>query len=64
MPECPMCHHVFEQQKLKCNRCDHEWIQRGTNLPKVCPQCKSPYWNKERVKQIKLHKTSDINEGK
>ena len=35
----------FEQQKLRCKRCNHEWIQRDIKLPKVCPRCKSPYWN-------------------
>jgi len=30
---------------FKCERCGHEWIARGTEEPKVCPKCKSPYWN-------------------
>ena len=64
MPECPMCHHVFEQQKLRCKRCNHEWIQRDIKLPKVCPRCKSPYWNKERRKQIKDYNTGGVNENK
>ena len=28
----------------KCERCDHEWIPRDETPPKVCPKCKSPYW--------------------
>jgi hypothetical protein len=35
----------------RCDRCDHEWIPRGGDLdaePKVCPKCKSPYWNQPR----------------
>lgn len=53
MTECPMCHHMFEPAKLKCTRCGHEWLQRGIKLPKVCSnlKCKSPYWNKPRVKE-------------
>ncbi len=32
-----------------CERCDHAWIPREKDrLPKVCPLCKSPYWNKPR----------------
>ena len=38
-----------------CERCSHEWapriINRGANTnakPKVCPKCKSPYWNTRR----------------
>ncbi len=29
----------------RCERCAHEWIPRDTAEPKVCPKCKSPYWN-------------------
>lgn len=43
----------------KCERCNHEWLPRditskldklNTNLPKVCPKCKSPYWDTPRKK--------------
>ena len=26
----------------------HDWITRGNDTPKVCPKCKSPYWNTPR----------------
>jgi predicted Zn-ribbon and HTH transcriptional regulator len=30
----------------KCERCGYEWIPRDDKRePKVCPKCKSPYWN-------------------
>ncbi len=32
----------------RCERCGHEWIPRGTVEPRVCPKCRSPYWNKPR----------------
>ena len=33
----------------RCERCDHEWMPRDAeNEPKVCPKCKSPYWNSPR----------------
>lgn len=38
---------------LKCKRCKHEWIPRTCNYPDVCPHCNSPYWNKERRKNMK-----------
>ncbi len=34
---------------LRCERCGHEWLPRDTSQePKVCPKCKSPYWNKPK----------------
>jgi DNA-directed RNA polymerase subunit RPC12/RpoP len=34
----------------RCERCGHEWIPRGDNgeEPRVCPKCRSPYWNRPR----------------
>lgn len=36
---------VYECQ---CERCGHKWITRSEELPIVCPNCKSPYWNKPK----------------
>jgi len=36
---------------VKCNRCGHEWIPRVEN-PKWCAKCRSPYWNKKRVRNV------------
>lgn len=34
----------------RCERCGHEWIPRGegSEEPRVCPKCRSPWWNKPR----------------
>lgn len=34
----------------RCERCDYEWIPRALTEddPKVCPRCKSPYWNRPK----------------
>jgi uncharacterized OB-fold protein len=36
----------------KCERCGHIWFPREYTKeePKVCPRCKSPYWNRPRKK--------------
>ena len=39
----------------KCKRCGHTWIPRSPNVPKVCPSCNSPYWNKDRKKPNDLY---------
>jgi predicted Zn-ribbon and HTH transcriptional regulator len=37
---------------LHCLRCGHDWLRRSlTALPKQCPRCHSPYWNKKRVRE-------------
>ncbi|MXZ62375.1 MAG: hypothetical protein F4Y98_01885 [Chloroflexi bacterium] len=34
----------------RCERCDHEWIPRSRKRePRVCPKCKSPYWDRPRT---------------
>jgi len=33
----------------RCERCGHEWVPRDKDqAPKVCPHCKSPYWDRPR----------------
>lgn len=33
----------------RCERCGHEWVPREKGKkPKVCPHCKSPYWDTPR----------------
>jgi len=35
-------------QGCRC-RCGHEWLPReGTEKPRVCPKCKSPYWDRPK----------------
>lgn len=36
-----------------CKRCTppHRWMQRMTGRPVRCPQCGSPYWDKEKKEQ-------------
>lgn len=34
--------------ELTCQRCGHEWVRRTLELPKYCPWCKSPIWNKPK----------------
>jgi hypothetical protein len=34
---------------FRCERCSHEWLPRVKDVePRVCPKCKSPYWNVPR----------------
>jgi hypothetical protein len=29
-------------------RCGHEWLPRGDEKPRVCPNCKSPNWDRPK----------------
>lgn len=34
----------------RCSRCGHEWVpmKAASGPPRVCPSCKSPYWDRPR----------------
>lgn len=33
-------------KEFVCERCTHKWIPSSQTKPRVCPKCKSPYWDK------------------
>lgn len=36
--------------QLRCERCRHEWFPRyAVEDIKICPKCKTPYWNVPRT---------------
>lgn len=36
-------------EELICKRCDHKWYPRTPlQKPKLCPSCKSKYWDEDR----------------
>lgn len=46
----------------RCDRCGHEWIPRDRDFnvqPKVCPKCKSPYWNHPRKQKLRYEEFRD-----
>ena len=41
----------------RCYRCGFEWRPKSFDAtPKVCPNCKNPYWDRP-VEKIKISKT-------
>ena len=41
----------IEFEGYQCERCGHKWVPlKPDYYPKVCPKCKSPYWDRPRVK--------------
>ena len=40
----------------RCFRCGHKWVQREKEKPRICPKCKSPYWDKPKTKFTKKEK--------
>src|ERR1700682_6338676 len=48
----------------RCQRCGHEWFPRDKDQePKVCPKCKSPYWNKPRKNEWTEPFTASVQYG-
>ena len=43
---------MIKVKGYRCERCGHEWIPREPKeKPRVCPKCKSPYWDRPRKKR-------------
>jgi rubrerythrin len=42
---------IISKLGYHCNVCGWEWIPRFDEPPKVCPECKSPDWNKSLKKE-------------
>ena len=42
----------IEMMGYRCQRCGHVWVpmKSATAPPRVCPKCKSPYWDRPRVR--------------
>ncbi len=39
----------MEFDGCKCLRCGHRWVPRRKE-PRQCPNCKSAYWDVEKIK--------------
>ena len=52
----------MEIKQLKCLRCGHAWFPRQFEV-RICPHCKSAYWNKERRQKKKEEIDDSIDPG-
>lgn len=34
-----------ERYECGCEKCGHEWVTRNSEVPKICPKCKSHLWD-------------------
>ena len=54
----------------RCYRCKHAWVPRNiSEIPEICPKCKSPYWKKPKTRftkkeQKKLNSEKGKKNGK
>ena len=45
----------------RCYRCKHSWVPRNiSEVPEICPSCKSPYWRNPK----KIFKKGEKKNGK
>lgn len=55
--QAPHSDHRIKVTGFQCERCRHRWIPRKkTSTPKVCPKCKSPYWDRPKGQRRRLSK--------
>ena len=47
----------IEIPQLHCNQCEHKWVPRFNEV-RVCPKCKSYYW--DLPKRIVRKEDSDV----
>ena len=45
--------------QLKCKRCGYEWNPRKQDV-RLCPKCKSIYWDRERKPKTQKQKEAGI----
>ena len=38
-----------EKLVWKCDVCNHEWLSRDDSKPLRCANCKTPYWDKDKL---------------
>jgi predicted Zn-ribbon and HTH transcriptional regulator len=41
--------HALAILTRECLKCKHKWVLRKPLEPKICPRCKSFYWDRERL---------------
>lgn len=41
--------------KCECEKCNHKWVTRTGNPPKVCPNCKRKSWNASGAEKTGRH---------
>lgn len=41
---------VTKLRRRVCLRCGYKWVPR-IDVSRVCPQCKSPYWDRKRLER-------------
>lgn len=43
-----------ERELCYCNRCGYEWLAQLGKKPAHCAKCNSAYWDKPRVRPIRI----------
>jgi predicted Zn-ribbon and HTH transcriptional regulator len=45
---------LIEVRECLCERCGYKWLPRQIEIPINCPNCKSAYWNRPRIRNPSL----------
>lgn len=51
--------------RCTCGRCGNVWVSKSEDGPRTCPSrlCRSPYWNKPRVRRMPAGHTKEAPNG-
>jgi uncharacterized Zn ribbon protein len=52
---------IVERWQCKCDRCKHQWITRNEIEPRICPACKSKWWNVSEKDQTQTAQIEKAN---
>lgn len=44
---------IRQLPRYQCLRCPHSWVPRKRAYPRICPKCKSAYWDTPRQSEAK-----------
>lgn len=44
---------IIKVKQYTCLRCSYKWLPRKEVRSIICPNCKTPYWNKPRRETVK-----------
>lgn len=62
--ECKRCVERDGPLKAKVAGVPYRWFPKSTERPTSCPNCRSPYWYKDRVRAVRVFRKKSARSGR